>query len=706
MLARANARALDASRAKGLRVAIVGSPNVGKSTLFTRLTRQVAHIANWPGTTVERKEGLLRAYGRTLVLVDTPGVYSLSGVSVEERVTRDYLLKGDWDVVLVLVDSLAPERTLYLALHVLEITSRVVVALTKWDAAHARGVHIHVDELERALGVPVVPVSAVTGEGLDRLVREILRVSERREDRPLKLDYGLLEGSIAELERLIKELNSELRAPPRWVAIKLLEGDELTAEIVRGTGAWHILQRAEELRRAAQALGRDAEEITVSTRYSFVDAVCRKAVVRLAVEKERGMLERLLLHPIIGPLLSVCILFSLYLLVFTLNTGFPLNAILEALGMAEVAEALEGHTLSGLISSLFDSLAAWVGSLALPSAITVILTEGVVPGLSLVVSFLPLIFTALLVLSFLEDSGIGPYAAASLHRFLQKLGVSGRAVYPMLISVGCNVPAVLSVRTMPEETERKQLYAAIPFIPCQARLVVLLAFASAFFAGEPLLFAGSIALAYIASFALSAITSLIARRAHGIREPPELILELPPLHLPSLRVLWWITWDYTKHYLKRAGMIIFGLSFLLLFLNKLGPTGLAERPEQSLAYAIGSFLSPLMTPLGLGGEKARILAFAMVSGLLAKEVVVLSIATFTQSSDPLEALASLALSRGQALSLMVLFSTYMPCAATVATLYRETRSVNFTLRALAWSMAMAVSLSYLLHALLLLFGLG
>ena len=688
-----------------MRVAIVGSPNVGKSTLFTRLTRQVAHIANWPGTTVERKEGLLRAEGRTLVLVDTPGVYSLSGVSVEEKITRDYLLKGDWNVVLILVDSLAPERTLYLALHVLEITSRAVVALTKWDVAHAKGIHIHVDELERALGVPVVPISAVTGEGLDKLVKEILKVAEKREDRPLKLDYGLLEGSIAELEELLKEVKPGLRAPPRWVAVKLLEGDELATETVRETGAWQVLKHAEELKRAVQAQGRDTEELIVSARYGFVDALCRKAVVRLAVGSERKRLERLLLHPTIGPALSLAILLSLYSLIFTLNTGFPLNVIFEGLGFAEAAEALEGRTLSGLISSFFDSLTAWVSSLELPVPIKAVLTEGVIPGLSLVTSFLPLIFTALLILSFLEDSGIGPYAAASLHRFLQRVGVSGRAIYPMLVSIGCNVPAVLSVRTVPEETERKQLYAAIPFIPCQARLVVLLAFASAFFAGEPFLLAGAVALAYLISLALFAITSLLVRRAHGAKEPPELILELPPLHLPSLRVLWWISWDYTKHYLKRAGAIIFGLSFLLLFLTKTGLTGVAETPEQSLAYSLGSLLSPLMIPLGLSEEKARVLAFAMVAGLLAKEVVVLSIATLTQSSDPLEALASLALSRSQALSLMVFFSAYMPCTATAATVYRETGSAKFTLEVIAWSIAIALLMTYLLHALFVLLGL-
>ena len=683
----------------GVKVAIVGSPNVGKSTLFTRLTKQIAHIANWPGTTVERKEGLLHADGRTLILVDTPGVYSLSGVSVEERVTRDYLLEGDWDAVVVLVDSLAPEKTLYLALHVLEITGRAVVALTKWDAAHAKGVHIHVDELERALGVPVVPVSAVTGEGLGRLVREVLRVAEGGPDKPLKLDYGPLESSIVELERLLEGVGLNLRAPPRWIAVKLLEGDAHVAELMRRAGAARALERTEKLRDAARARGWDVEEVLVSARYRFVDTLSRKAVVRLAVAEGRGLLESVLLSPLLGPILSVLLLFSLYLLVFTLNTGFPLNVVFEVLGLTWAAEALERYTLAGAISSLFESLAAWVGSQGLPEPIALVATEGVIPALALVASFLPLIFTALLALSFLEDSGVGPYAAASLHRVLQKLGVSGRAVYPMLIGLGCNVPAVMSVRAVPEEAERRQLYAAVPFIPCQARLVVLLAFASAYFAGAPLPAAGALALVYATELALFAITSRALRRLAGAREPPVLLIELPPIHLPAPRVLWWISWEYTVHYLKRAGIIIFGLTILLWLSTRFGPSGPVETVEQSFAAATGRALAPLMAPFGLAGPRAEVLAFAALAGLVAKETAVLAVAVYVGARDPLEALASLQLSRAQALSLMVFFAAYMPCIATATAVYRETGSAKFALGATAWSIASALLLSSAIYSL-------
>ena len=257
-----------------------------------------------------------------------------------------------------------------------------------------------------------------------------------------------------------------------------------------------------------------------------------------------------------------------------------------------------------------------------------------------------------------------------------------------------------------QEVERRQLYVALPFIPCQARLVVLLAFASAYFAGEPALAVGAVAVAYLASVLLFAASSLLVRRAYRVAEPPELLMELPPIHLPSLRVLWWISWDYAKHYLRRAGFIIFSVSLLLTALTRLGPGGFVESPGESLAFAAGRALAPLMAPLGLAGERAAILAFAMLAGLLAKEVVVLSVAAATGSADPLEALASLSLSRGQALALMVFFSTYMPCAATAATIYRETGSGRLTALAVAWSLASSLLLTYLTYAILALLGLA
>jgi len=683
---------------RAYKVAVVGNPNVGKSTLFTRLTREIAHIANWPGTTVKRKEGVLHLDGADVVLVDLPGVYSLAGVSVEEKVARDYILRGDWDAVLVLADSLAPERTLYLAVHVLELTGRAMVALTKWDAAHAWGVHVRVEALRRALGVPVVAVSAVTGEGLSELVEALQEVLEGSGGEPLKVDYGLLEPAIAEVERELAGLNLGLRAPLRWVALKLLEGDEDLAKLVERAGGGAAVARARELREAiARSAGVDPEELTVARRFSFVDEVSRRAVVRARVAEKRGALERLLLSPVAGPLLSIAILVSAYALVFSLNTGFPINVLLEAVGLSELAEQLESYTLSGLISSFFDTAASRLRASLPPTPLASLLVDGLLGGLALVLSFLPLILTALLVLAFLEDSGVGPYAAASLHRLFQRVGLSGRAAYPLLIGLGCNVPAVMASRTAPEEAERRQLMVAVPFVPCQARLVVLLAFASAYFADSPLLAAAAFAAAYAAALGLFAATSLAARRVLGATEAPELALELPPLHRPSLRVLWWISWDYAKHYLKRAGLVIFGLSLVVWGLTSYGLSGPAEPGESYAAFA-GRAAAPLMSLIGLSGGKAEAAAFAALAGLVAKESVLLALAALQGSADPVEALKALELSRAQALALAVFFTTYMPCVATIATIYRESGSAKLTAAAVAWSITASAAVGWAAYA--------
>ncbi|MEM2794441.1 MAG: nucleoside recognition domain-containing protein, partial [Thermofilaceae archaeon] len=306
----------------------------------------------------------------------------------------------------------------------------------------------------------------------------------------------------------------------------------------------------------------------------------------------------------------------------------------------------------------------------------------------LVLTFLPLIFTALLMLSLLEDGGVGPYIAASLHRFFQRLGLSGRAVYPLLISLGCNVPAVMASRATPDEVERKQLMFSVPFIPCQARLAIIVAFISAYFP-SPFVSATALLISYTSAFMLFAFTSRITRRFYGIRDLPELLIELPPIHFPSFRVLWWIAWDYTEHYLKRAGIVIFGLSLAIWTLTS---------ELSGFAVAVGDTLSPLLTFIGITGEKATLIGFSLVAGLIAKEATILSISVIAKT-DPINALKSLQLTSAQALSLLTLYTTYMPCIATIETVYKETGSLRYTVSVTAWSLLSSLIASYLVFTL-------
>jgi len=671
------------------RVAVLGNPNVGKSTLFTALTHRISHIANWPGTTVEYKEAVLSLGEEEVTLVDLPGIYTLSGTSVEEAIARDYLLKGGWDALMILVDSLSPERTLYLAVHALEFTGRALIVLTKWDAAHGKGVHIHVDRLERILGVPVVAVSAVTGEGvyeLRRRLRELLEAPAGGQ--PLRVDYGQLEPAIAELAEALESRG--LGLPARWLAIKLLEGDEH----IEGIVGEEVAAKARELRETlARVIGRDPSEVIISTRFSFVDRLCREIVVRRSVAARLGPVERVLLTPLGAPI-SLAVLLCLYMAAFTINTGFPLNIILGAAGMAELAEALESYTLSGLLSAAFDALAAAVAASPAPEPLKSALARGIVPGLGSVLSLYPLILTTVFILALLEDSGVGPYMAVSLHRLFRHLGLSGRAVYPVLIALGCNVPAVTASRTSLEEVERRQLIFSVPIIPCQAALIVVIAIVSAHFQ-SPLTRAAALVTVYAAAFALLALTSRAVRRLAGIRDKPELVLELPPLHKPSLKVLWWISWDYSKHFLKKAGGIIFAAATLIWLLVGYGPQGLAASPQDSFAYMAGRLIAPLLYPLGIRGGAAASLGFALLAGLVAKEVFLSSLAMLAGTADPVEAIRALGLSKGQAVAVGMMTALYTPCVATIAEIYRESGSARWTALYLLYVLASSYLVSLL-----------
>ena len=655
-----------------IRVAVVGQPNVGKSALFTALTKEIAHIANWPGTTVERKYGVVKHRGRKILLIDTPGVYGLTGTSPEEKVTKNFLLSRKYDVVLVLVDSTNIERTLYLAIHVLELTNKVVVALTKWDATHKEGIHIHVDKLEAKLGVPVVPVSSITGEGIRELLNAIVDVSTgRRRNKTFKLNYGQLEPSISEVERLISKCPYIPSVKRRWIAIRLLEGDPDLEDILAKHSP-ECIEKIGEIRQViSKSVGMGVDALIILTRYRFVDSVTSEVVVRTLKRPMLGSpLEKLFLRPKVGPLISLSIILGLYFLVFTLNTGFPLNLIFSFLGSEDLAEMIESMTIAGVLSSVFEAISSYIYTLNLPIWIKSMIADGIIGGVGSVLSFYPLIFMTLLVLGFLEDSGIGPYVAVSLHKFFSKFGLSGRAVYPTLIALGCNVPAVMASRASTEDYERRQIILSVPFIPCQARLVVITALAAALFPTpqEKIL---SIVIIYLIAMISYFVTSLLIRRAYGIKHSPELLLEVPPIHLPSPKVLWWITWDYSKHFLKKAGGIILILSLIIWFLTSYGPEGPAASIEETYAVIIGRMLAPIFAPLAVDPESSWKLAFTFLMGIVAKETFISSLALIAGEIDPASAIRKLGLTFPQSLAVMIMVTLYVPCIATIVTIYKE-----------------------------------
>ncbi len=678
-------------------VAVMGQPNVGKSTLFNILTGRNVHVANWPGVTVERHEGWREYRGYRLHFVDLPGIYGLSASTLEEVIARSYLVSGEPDVVLVLIDSTIPERTMYLLLEVLELYPRTIAVFTKSDLAHPQGIHINPHALERRLGIPVIMVSAATGQGVEELLEAIVRVGEgvagRRE--PLKINYGDLEPFIHSAEEILSKTSLAQDYPVRWLAIRLLEGDSDLEARLREHGEDEALRRILRLREEIRSiLRRRPEEVFAQRRFNYLMEVIRGCIVR--IEKARmGVHERfdqLIMHPFIGPIISFLILIALFIIVFTINTGFPLNLILEAMGYGEAASAIEEYSLAGLMDHAIGYLGEYVADAleGSPDWLVSLVVDGVIGGVGAVLVFLPLITLIALMLALLEDSGLAPRIAVSLNNLLNRIGLSGHAVFPMTLSLGCNVPAVMATRATPNYRERIRLLLTIPFIPCQARLVVILAFASALhgIGGVAL-----VAMSYTGAFLVFSLINKVLytrERRKGYAEEPELLLEIPPLHRPLPKVIWWLTWDSVKHFLRKAGTIIFLVSIIawamLYYTPSLRP---AEDPGESIGAGLAKIFSPLLYPLGLNSDQAWMIAYALIIGFLAKEAVVGSLAILTGSSGAGEAVEALGLSDPQIAGLTMFSVLYVPCVATLAVIYGESRSIKLTLLAIALMLIVA-----------------
>ncbi|MGC8975285.1 MAG: ferrous iron transport protein B [Thermoprotei archaeon] len=684
-------------------VAVVGQPSVGKSTFFTQVTGELVRVANWPGTTVEQKVGIVSFEGKTLCLVDLPGIYGLSPTSPEERITKNFLISGDWDVVLVLADSLIPERSIYLPIQVGEITSKLVVALTKWDATHKIGLHIDVEKLSFRLGSPVIPISSITGEGIREVLSTLVNVAEgKTKSKLLKIDYGLLNSYVSGLTELIDDRMIG-KLPKEWVALRLLEGDQDIINLVKETP--NIIEKSEKLREEFRKVTeRTPEEIAIIKRYEYASQIIREAIVRVRLRPRiTALIDKIYLHSLWGPLASVLTIFTVFAIAFTVNTGFPLTYLLRYLGFEAIADVLETYNLSGLLESFFVLLGEALRAVleGLNRELASLIVDGVLGGLGTVLSFLPLIFLVSVFLAILEDSGLGPRMVASLHSFFKFFGLSGRALYPLVLGFGCNVPAVYQSRISIDEVERHEIIVSAPFIICQARLVVLLYFTKVLFPDNTLIQASMMTILYVLSILLYLLTAKLVRFLSRVKEAPELVMELPMMHRPSLKVVWWGSWSSTKHFLYKAGVIIFTLSILSWLLLSYGPTGYVDSPRDSYGAIVSSYLGRVLEVLyGLRSESSWVIGYALIYGFIAKEGLVASVSQLTGLAEE-EALGSLGLNIPQGVSLLIFMMFYVPCMATVATVYQESKSLKFTLGVTAYLILVALIISLLAYRVLL-----
>jgi ferrous iron transport protein B len=673
-----------------VRVALIGQPNVGKSSLFKALTGGDVRIANWPGTTVERVEGVVKYKGREIRLIDLPGIYGFSAITLEEKLSREYILSGEPHAVVVLVDATLPERTLYLAVEALELTGNVIVAFTKTDLTHSYGIHINYDLIQSRLKAPVVTTSIVDDRGLRTLLEKILETVSKPQGEPsLKLSYGELEPFVDSVQRIIMEHRVLPKYPSRWLAVKLLEGDaDLEEKLLREAGE-EVLNKIRAVRSEAQRIiCRDLAAFTASKRFQFILEVLGAGIVKKKVAST-GFKYRFFYNPVIGPVASILILTLMFLVAFTINTGFPLNTLLSILGQEELAEAVEKYSVSGLMEEYLGAVQEWVADAVGNPVAASLIAEGVVGGVGTVLTFIPLILVVSLILSMLEDSGVLPRMAIGAHYLTSKIGLSGASIFPLTLSLGCNVPAILATRASISLRERLRLTITLPFIPCQARLIVLLALSTALstFSSSLLVITGYLA-AFLAFITVNYALYRLQDKPRG--RSPELLLEVPPVHKPVARVLWWMVWSDLKHFVKRAGLVILSASVAVWFLTHVSTSlELTLDPSESIAAEASRVLTPLLEPIGVSGPGAWIVLFSLLIGFFAKELFISTLLVVSGSSTVRQAASLIGLTDAELIPLAVFTVLYVPCVATLSAIYSETRSAKHVVLTLALMMAVA-----------------
>lgn len=587
------------ARRAALTIALAGNPNCGKSALFNAFTGIRQKTGNWPGVTVERKEGRFELEGRQVAAVDLPGIYSLDASSLDEQVTRNYLLSREADLVVNVLDAANLERNLYLTVQLLEMGVPVVLALNMMDVARKRGIQIDAELLAQEIGCPVVPIVAVTGEGTTELKARMLAVADGQQQGGFRLALDeVVEQAVADLETALSEHPPANR---RWLAIKLIEGDEAaTRQAPPG-----IDERLADWRQQiANRAGEDADILIADTRYGHAHALAQ-TVVRSRGKVTRTLtdrIDRVVLGKWCGIPLFLAIMYLMFL--FTINIG------------GAFIDFFDG-TAGALFVSGFGELLTRIGT---PDWLRVLLADGLGGGVQVVATFIPIIAALYLFLSVLEDSGYMARAAFVMDRSMRAIGLPGKAFVPLIVGFGCNVPAVMATRTLENERERKLTILMNPFMSCGARLPVYALFAAAFFpsSGQNIVFA-----LYLTGIAVAILTGLLMKRTLLPGSSSGFMMELPPYHLPTVKGVMLRAWDRVRLFVKEAGQVIILMVLGLTLLNSIGTDGSFgnEDSERSILSAASRVVTPAFAPLGIQEDNWPAVV-GVFSGILAKEVVV------------------------------------------------------------------------------------
>ncbi|NLY45774.1 MAG: ferrous iron transport protein B [Tissierella sp.] len=635
-------------------IALVGNPNSGKTTLFNALTGSNQHVGNWPGVTVEKKEGKVTHNDTEFNIVDLPGTYSLGAYSEDEVVARDFILKDNPDVVINVVDATNLERGMYLTTQLLEMGTKIILVLNMMDEAKAKNIEIDIKKLSKNLGVPVVATVASKRKGLDMLLEEsISYINKEANQRSIKSYGDYMDKEILHIENILEGSNFDY--PKKWLAIKLLEGDMDVLNYIEKNVQKDNFERIKNITGKSQ----DFELEIVDKRYEFVGEIISSSVVKPEVEKVTltDKVDKIITNKFLGLPIFAIIMFFIFQITFVIGS--------DLLG-GYVATAIE--MFGEFVLNLLEGLNA-------PELLTSFLVEGIIGGVGAVFEFIPLIVVLYFFLGILEDTGYMARAAYIMDGIMRALGLHGKTFISMIVGFGCNVPGVMAARTLENKKDRMIAILINPFMSCGARLPIYLVFIAAFFPDN-----GGVVLFTL--YVLGIITALILGKIFSKTlfkgESSYFIMELPPYRLPSFRVVIRDMWDKVWDFIHRAGTIIFVVISLLWVLSIL-PLGVEPYSQESILGRIGTFLAPIFVPAGFGTWQATVSLFA---GIAAKEAVVAILgmvyAGVSEGSQLTLALQSV-FTPLTAISFMVMTLFYTPCAAVLATVKSETGSSKWAI---------------------------
>ena len=671
-----------------LHFALAGNQNCGKTTLFNQLTGSNQHVGNFPGVTVDRKDGTIRNHPEASV-TDLPGIYSLSPYTGEEIVSRQFILDETPDAIIDIIDATNIERNLYLTLQLMELDRPMVIALNMMDEVTANGGAVDVNLLESLLGVPVVPISAARNEGIGELVDHALHVARFRE-RPGRLDFcapdgsdgGALHRCIHGIANLIEDHAVTAHIPVRFAATKLVEGDELVTEALHLDrneldAIEHIITQMEG------EAGTDRLSALADMRFSFIGDVCGRCVVKPHESREHVRsvkIDRILT----GRYTAIPAFLVIMGLVFWLTFGV-------------IGAALQGLMEDG-IAAVIASADAGLKAFGTNDVVRSLAVDGVLTGVGSVLTFLPIIVVLFLFLSILEDSGYMARVAFVMDKVLRRFGLSGRSFVPMLVGFGCTVPAIMSTRTLPSEHDRKMTVMLTPFMSCSAKLPVYGLLCGAFF---PQATVPAMVSLYLIGIAVGCIAALVLNRTAFKGDPVPFIMELPNYRLPSVKTTVMLAWDKAKDFITKAFTIIFAATVVIWFLQTFDIRfNVVADQSQSLLASLGSIIAPVLAPLGFGDWRA---STALVTGLIAKESVISTLTVLLGATSP--AALSTMFSPFTAYVFLVFTLLYPPCVAAIGAVKSEL-GARYAVAVFAFQVTVAWIVAFVVHSAGILLGLA